>query len=149
MKTLLLFSFIFSTQVWACPDLAGNFKLCRNKFGKTTEKDIVMIQENSTEGMKYSYTSTDIRTHDRSTNIFIANGKPVVSDQDGVEVSIKTVCEGQVLNIKTTATHNETILAIVSANLTKTATGLLNIKLNKMTLTENGQILESDSITCE
>jgi hypothetical protein len=73
----------------ACPNLSGTFKICtpdpNDGSGST---DMVVTQSINNGVVTYTMTSTDNKTHERSTEVYVADGKVRTTTQTDAETGI-------------------------------------------------------------
>lgn len=82
MRTLVIVALALSTSAFACPDLAGQYAVCRSQTGNSAgSTDMVITQTTANKITTYTVTSTDSDTNERNTESFKADGKTVSNTQ--------------------------------------------------------------------
>jgi hypothetical protein len=108
MRLLVIASFFISLNVWACPELEGEYATCYSTTGRSAgSQDMVISQsvENSVTSYHLSFINND--TNHRYKLVFTANGLPnliSIKDPDfGVkfDFSFVTTCKNNTLKVKT------------------------------------------------
>lgn len=146
----LVFALI-SLPAFACPQLAGNYTVCRSSTGQTPgERDVVVSQRQVGGVMEYSVTGTDEETHERTTSTVIADGKPRTEEQTdpstGISFSLTTTarCNGQTLLMDTSLSFSGQVAGQLKSSITKNGNQLVT-KTEGMMM---GQAV-NETVTCQ
>lgn len=104
MKKLIITALaLISTSVLACPDLAGNYSVCRSKNNILIESTDLVVEQTEVSGVThYSISYLQDGTSDRQGYTLIADGQSVKEEwitETGVHfVSVTTAtCQGDTL----------------------------------------------------
>ncbi len=146
------FIFLSVSAYAACPNLTGNFKMCLpDPNDGTGSSDMVVTQSFKNGVTTYSMTSTDIRSHDRSTEVYVADGNVRTTTQTDPDTGIVFVTS---LSATCDADNNLTGVLKVTANDEDFA--IINMSVKKvgqrMITKTSGSIIGQDvnqTTTCE
>lgn len=132
MRAFLIAAIIFSPSVFACPDLAGEFSVCRSTINQVeTSKDVVISQKVQNRVMTYTMTKTDGYTGEKETETYKADGKVRIEsfrDPDtGMTLENRTSvrCTGSVLTITTQVRLNGMVFGSSDVKLSKNGSDLI------------------------
>lgn len=92
MRSLVLASLFVSASAVACPDLSGNYPVCRSNVPDSTpDQNIVISQAVSNGVTTYTTSSTDSETGETTTESIAADGKviEVEANPDGLPIAMK------------------------------------------------------------
>jgi hypothetical protein len=127
----LAFALLFaSTSALACPNLAGTYAVC-SSTDSSDSTDMIVEQKAERGVTTYSFSSIDAETHERSTDIYVANGKTQTlneTDPDtGLNVKIVTTatCNGtRSLNVKMKIYIEGELFSDLASTVTKSGSSM-------------------------
>jgi hypothetical protein len=127
-------SLILGAMLAACPDLSGNYSVCNSETGSfSSSMDLVITQSVQNRAMTYVLTSTDPRTHERTSETYIADGRTRTQterDPDtgaSMSLSNQVRCVGPSVVTKTVLTYDgETAYSVVTT-MTKEGSRLTQV----------------------
>jgi hypothetical protein len=126
MKFFFLFLPFISFQAFACPQLAGVYKVCRSSTDQNKTAEVIVEQKIVNKYCQYTITTRDSETENARVEKYTADGKmKIVSDTDSdTGITIRT---------ETLATHQNDILTIkMNATLDSEAFADVTIKASKV-----------------
>ena len=126
MKFFLFILVSVSLKAFACPELAGIYKVCHSSTDQNTKAEVTVEQKVVNKYCQYTITTRDSETESARVEKYTADGKmKIVSDTDSdTGISIRT---------ETLATHQNNILTIkMNATLDSEAFADVTIKASKV-----------------
>lgn len=150
MRFLSLILALSSFSALACPNLAGQYAVCRSTTGATSGSSDVLVSQRIENGVTiYSITSTDDETGERDTSEFPADGQIYNNTevQDGMEITTSTMiaCAGNALNMVSSSTVDSQPLMNLNMLFTRTSS-------NSVTQEISGDIFGQpiqDTVICQ
>lgn len=148
MRHLVFALVLTSGSALACPDLSGAY-LCRSETSSEVY-DLEISQTTQRNVTTYTISSTDAETHERTTEVLKADGRPVilteVDPDSGTTIKQTTMvtCTRQVLTVKIIVTVQNQVVGNLTSSVKK--------ENNKIIQTINGKVGDNtinDSIICE
>lgn len=120
---ILLFAFTALSAI-ACPNLAGQYAVCRSTTGAVNGATDVIISQRIDNGVViYTITTTDAETGERDTTEMAANGQIYTTNEPTPEGVITTTsslsCAGEELNLVSSSTFAGEEFATVDVAMTR------------------------------
>ncbi len=129
MRSLLLASIFISASAIACPDLAGNYPVCRSNTDSKPDQNMMITQEILNGVTVYTSTSTDSESGETSTDTISADGKEVeeTADVGGVPLTMKytATCSGEALVMDAGLSIEGQSIGTVQSTMTKEGNALV------------------------
>lgn len=150
MKFFLFILVFVSLQAFACPELAGIYKVCHSSTDQNTKAEVTVEQKVVNKYCQYTITTRDSETESARVEKYTADGKmKIVSDTDsdtGITIRTETLATHQndILTIKMIATLDYEAFADVTIKASKVG--------NQFTQIFNGISMGepvSDTIICQ
>lgn len=151
MRSLYALVALVSLPVFACPNLAGNYKTCRSSNPQNSTVTEANIEQKIVNKVhQFTFTSQEVSSEEARTDKYSADGKTHTvseTDQDTgitVRTSTNASCSGNALIIR----MNATIEGEAFANITIQNTKVGNQMVQVYTGTTMGEAV-NETITCE
>jgi hypothetical protein len=151
MRLIIILSLAFSFSALACPNLSGNYPVCRSTTEVRADATDMIVKQQIQRGITiYEITSTDGDTQERQTEIFRTDGRNYnesqVDDENGwtLQTITNARCAGDILKISQTVKINGEIFAELKLDVTKVGGQLIQ--------DVSGHMMEqevSDKVICE
>jgi hypothetical protein len=99
-------TFIATSAFAACPNLAGNYKVCKNIAGETVSADMIVQQSIQNKVTVYNVSVINQETQQRESEVYKTDGKMVSETYEDPETGIQieaqmvSACIGNALDIK-------------------------------------------------
>jgi hypothetical protein len=149
MRHIFFFLAVCSVSAYACPDLSGEYLVCRNQSNLVVMTDVVLSQLVTDNITTYSMELTDVEG-ERSSDEYRADSITYTSDfsvpELGIEAKVdtKSSCSENALKINQEIVVNGEVVVKMDSTLSK--------KDNRLVLTVQGHNEEetvNELITCQ
>ncbi len=129
MRSLVLASLFVSASAIACPDLSGNYPVCRSNSDSSPDQNMVMTQAVVNGATVYTSTSTDSVSGETTTDSLAADGKEVevTADIGEMPLTIKytATCSGEALVMDAAMSIEGQSIGTVKSTITKEGNALV------------------------
>ena len=133
MRLAFLILSLVSLPALACPNLVGNYKICRSSTDAESLSSLSIEQSIVNKYNQYTFTTYDSEGKKARVEKYIADGKTkVATDTDsdtGITMSTKTLttCKDNFLNIKMDATLDNAAFANVTIKASKDGNQIVQV----------------------
>lgn len=120
---------LFSASAIACPNLAGTYQSCRSDDGSAESYDVVIAQSGNT----FEVTSTDAESHERSTEMMVADGRVTTMTANDpttgmtFTVSSSAVCTGNMVVVSTSVQTEGMEVAALTTQITRQGSAMVEV----------------------
>lgn len=144
MRSLAVIAMLVSSSVFACPNLAGKYTVCRSQTG-TSESfaDLVISQKLQNRITQYEVNYTD-ESGEKQTEKYLADGKTYVQTTEDsdmkFESAVTSSCTATSLKIKAVLKVDGQIMNTLEETISKTGNQLSissNMMIDGETVAEN------------
>lgn len=110
MRTFIFALSLMTSTAFACPNLAGSYKECKNSKGESVSTDMLVTQKVQNRVTIYDVSIISSESQQRESEVYKTDGKPVIvkMEEAGMVFTTKTVstCVGNSLHININMTLN-------------------------------------------
>lgn len=110
MRTFIFALSLMTSTAFACPNLAGSYKECKNSKGESVSTNMLVTQKVQNRVTIYDVSIISSESQQRESEIYKTDGKPVIvkMEEAGMVFTTKTVstCNANTLNINIDMTLN-------------------------------------------